>query len=123
METEDAVMRIPGRVQHQPNVSMTEDGHSTYAKFTPLSLRAPSTPAQRKTSTMLDTVNPTMPPIVATCLLVTSNLRISDQKQFPGSGPLYRGSRAAMGCFCRQSQASGILNWRVAHPCVLCKGG
>jgi hypothetical protein len=70
---EDMVMRIPGRVQHQPNVSITDDGHSTRTKSTPLNLRAPSTPTQRRTSTKLDTVNPTIPPIVATCLFVTSS--------------------------------------------------
>jgi hypothetical protein len=64
--TEDMVVMIPGTVLHQPEVSMTEDGHNTTRKSVlPIVMRCHTPQRQSRTNTIADTINPTVPPITA----------------------------------------------------------
>jgi len=68
-------MRIPGRVQHQPTVSMTDDGHSTARRSVlPILIRCQTPNLQRRTSTAADTINPTALPTAAVCRVVIESI-------------------------------------------------
>jgi hypothetical protein len=68
---EHMVVMMPGTVLHQPEVSMTEDGHNTTRRSVlPIVIRCQTPNLQRRTNTAPDTVNPTAPPIAAVCRTV-----------------------------------------------------
>jgi hypothetical protein len=68
---EDMVISIPGTVLHQPEVSMTEDGHNTTRRSVlPIVMRRHTPKRQRRTNTVPDTINPIAPPIAEVCRAV-----------------------------------------------------
>src|ERR1700680_528277 len=64
---------MPEAVVRHPTVSIVEDGHSTYIKSIPWTLRTPDTPNASDINMRLEMVSPTVPAQNASCRVVTAS--------------------------------------------------
>src|SRR6267154_2249126 len=68
---EAIVVMIPGKVLHQPAVSIADDGHTiTRRSVLPTLMRCHTPKLPRRTNTAPDTIRPTVPPTTAVCRTV-----------------------------------------------------